>query len=36
MDVRLTTLISAYQAGIADALRLLEQAGIPRPDSNTA
>lgn len=36
MDLRLTALISAYQAAIADALRLLEQAGIPRPNSNTA
>lgn len=36
MDVRLAALITAYHDTIGEALLLLDQAGIPRPDSNTA
>lgn len=36
MDVRLAALITAYHDTIEEALQLLDEAGIPRPDSNTA
>lgn len=35
MDTRLSALITAYHDAIGDALALLEQSGIPLPDSNT-